>query len=131
MPEYGQLSSNRYPLTFNTENPTERKAKDGAVRLLEERGKLKALMINVLCAVDDVERATGKPIDVSEFATRYVSALMTGNVQQPMFQITETTKFDDLPGIWTGTADHADPGVARQALHAGMGNLLDDDDDDF
>ena len=126
---YGQLSSDSYLLTFDATNENEAKARKMAQQLASQR-KLKQALISVLCAVNDAQEASGRPIDFSEFTARFVSGILGGGVGlAPMPPITDMTIPDQLPGPWTGTAEHADPVLARETLQATMGNLLDEDDD--
>lgn len=84
-------------------------------------------MHQLLLAIDTVERHTGKPVDMTVFMAQFVSNLVMGGGGMPAY--TPTTRPEELPSMFAGTEDRADPSEARQAFAGGMGNLFSDDDE--
>jgi hypothetical protein len=126
-PPNGQANSGTYLLTFDLDDPAQVTAWDKAQDLAGQR-KLKHVLTGLLLAIDTVERHTGKPVDMTVFMAQFVSNLVLGGPALPTF--TSATHPAELPGMFVGTEDRADPLAARQAFAGGMGNLFSDDEED-
>lgn len=127
-PPNGQANSGTYLLTFDLDDPAQRVAWEKAQALASER-KLKHVLTGLLLAIDTVERHTGKPIDMTVFMAQFVSNLVLGGQAVPTY--TPAINPEELPSMFAGTEDRADPLEARQAFAGGMGNLFSDDEDDW
>lgn len=126
-PPNGQANSGTYLLTFDLDDPAQVKAWEKAQDLAGRR-KLKHVLTGLLLAIDTVERHTGKPVDMTMFMAQFVTNLVLGGQPRPVY--TATTNPEELPSMFAGTEDRADPRAARQAFAGGMGNLFSDDDED-
>ena len=126
-PPNGQASGGTYLLSFDLDDPAQVTAWEKAQDLASQR-KLKHVLTGMLLAIDTVERHTGKSIDMTVFMAQFVSNLVLGGQGMPTY--TPSTDPEELPSLFAGTEDRADPMEARQAFAGGMGNLFSDDDDD-
>jgi hypothetical protein len=126
-PPNGQAASGTYLLTFDLDDPAQVVAWEKAQDLASQR-KLKHVLTGLLLAIDTVERHTGKPVDMTVFMAQFVSNLVMGG--QGMSTYTTATSPEELPSMFAGTEDRADPLAARQAFAGSMGNLFSDDDED-
>lgn len=126
-PPNGQANSGTYLLTFDLDDPAQVTAWEKAQELASQR-KLKHVLTGLLLAIDTVERHTGKPIDMTVFMAQFVSNLVLGGQAMPAY--TPTTNPEELPSMFAGTEDRADPMEARQAFAGSMGNLFSSDDED-
>lgn len=125
-PPNGQAAGGAYLLTFDLDDPAQVAAWEKAQELASQR-KLKHVLTGLLLAIDTVERHTGKPVDMTMFMAQFVSNLVMGGGGMPAY--TPTTRPEELPSMFAGTEDRADPAEARQAFAGGMGNLFSDDDE--
>ena len=126
----GQSQSGSYLLVFNLKDEGQAKAWEVAQELAGQR-KLKHVLVGLLLAVYTVQQQTGKTIDLLQFIASFVSGLVHGGGQgYAPVEITENTQPDELPSMFAGTDDHADPMETREAFSTGMGDLFGDDDDD-
>lgn len=126
-PPNGQASSGTYLLTFDLDDPAQVIAWEKAQDLAGQR-KLKQVLTGLLLAIDTVERHTGKPVDMTVFMAQFVSNLVLGGQGMPTY--TPDTNPEELPSMFAGTEDRADPLEARQAFAGSMGNLFSEGDDD-
>jgi hypothetical protein len=128
-PPNGQAHSGTYLLTFDLDDEAQAKAWQVAQQLAGGR-KLKHVLTGMLLAVHTVQEHTGKQVDMTEFMARFITSMVVGGggAQLP---ISERTTVEELPSVFTGTADHADPLEARRAFAGGMGDLFGDDDDEW
>ena len=125
-PPNGQAQSNSYLLVFDLDDEGQAKAWDVAQQLAAQR-KLKHVLVGMLLAVHTVQEHTGRQIDMTEFMAQFVTNMVIGGRGLPVLR--DDTQPDELPSMFAGTEDRADPLEARQAFAGGMGNLFDDDDD--
>lgn len=127
-PQNGRAKGNSYPLTFDLADEGQRKAWEVAQHLASQR-KLKSVLVGFLLAVHTVQEKTGRTIDLMEFMAQFVTGLVTGSGYSP--SITEHTEPEELPTMFVGTADHADPVEARENFAIGMGDLFEEDGEDI
>lgn len=123
----GQAQSGSYLLVFDLDDDAQAKAWEVAQQLASQR-KLKHVLVGMLLAVHTVQEQTGKALDLLQFMAAFISGLIHGGGQGGP-RITEATTPEELPSMFAGTEDHADPLQARRNFSAGMGNLFDDDDE--
>jgi hypothetical protein len=83
----------------------------------------------MLLAVHTVQEHTGRQIDMTEFMAQFVTNMVIGGRGLPVLR--DDTQPDELPSMFAGTEDRADPLEARQAFAGGMGNLFDAAEDDW
>lgn len=126
-PPNGQASGGTYLLTFDLDDPAQVIAWDKAQELASQR-KLKHVLTGLLLAIHTVEEHTGKPIDMTVFMAQFVSNLVLGGQSRPIFNA--ATLPEELPSMFAGTEDRADPLETRQAFVGSMGNLFSADDED-
>lgn len=122
----GQAQSNSYLLVFDLDDEGQAKAWEVAQQLAAQR-KLKHVLVGMLLTVHTVQEHTGRQIDMTEFMAQFVTNMVIGGRGMPM--LSEDTTPDELPSMFAGTEDRADPLETRQAFAGSMGNLFDDDDD--
>ena len=127
-PPNGQAQSNSYLLVFDLDDEGQAKAWDVAQQLAAQR-KLKHVLVGMLLAVHTVQEHTGRQIDMTEFMAQFVTNMVIGGRGLPVLR--DDTQPDELPSMFAGTEDRADPLEARQAFAGGMGNLFDADEDDW
>ena len=127
-PPNGQAQSNSYLLVFDLDDDAQSKAWEVAQELASQR-KLKHVLVGMLLAVHTVQEQTGKGIDLLQFMASFITGLIHGGGVSYGVQITDATEPGELPSIFAGTDDHADPTEARENFSAGMGDLFGDDDD--
>jgi len=125
-PPNGQANSNSYLLVFDLDDEGQAKAWGVAQQLAAQR-KLKQVLIGLLLAIHTVQEHTGRLIDLTEFMAQFVTGLVIGGRGLPVLR--EDTTPDELPSMFAGTEDRADPLETRQAFADGMGNLFDADDE--
>lgn len=129
-PPNGQAESGSYLLVFDLDDDGQRKAWQVAQELASQR-KLKHVLVGFLLAVHTVQEKTGKVIDLMDFMAQFITGLVSGLTYTPTTTITETTSPEELPSLFAGTTQHADPMEARENFAVGMGDLFDDEDDDL
>lgn len=130
-PPNGQANSGTYLLTFDLDDEAQAKAWSVAQQLASQR-KLKHVLVGLLLAVYTVQEQTGRAVDLLQFMARFITGLVSGGGGgYSAIEITELTVPEELPSMFAGTDDHADPLEARVNFAAGMGNLFDDDDDEW
>jgi hypothetical protein len=130
-PPNGQANSGTYLLVFDLDDEAQARAWDVAQQLASQR-KLKHVLVGMLLAIHTVQTQTGKTIDLLQFMASFVSGLVNGTGGgYGRMDITEETAPEELPSMFAGTDDHADPAEARENFSIGMGNLFDDHDDDL
>lgn len=128
-PPNGQANSGTYLLTFDLDDEAQAKAWDVAQQLASQR-KLKHVLVGLLLAIYTVQEQTGRAVDLLQFMARFITGLVSGGgVSYSPVEITELTEPEQLPSMFAGTEDHADPLEARVNFAAGMGNLFDDDEE--
>ena len=133
-PPNGQAQSGSYLLVFDLDDEAQAKAWDVAQQLTSQR-KLKHVLVGMLLAVHTVQEQTGKSLDLLQFMASFITGLIHGGgggygVAGYNRTITEATEPEELPSMFAGTDDHADPAEARENFSAGMGDLFSDDEDD-
>ena len=128
-PPNGQAQSGSYLLVFDLDDEAQAKAWDVAQQLTSQR-KLKHVLVGLLLAVHTVQEQTGKSLDLLQFMASFITGLIHGGGGGYGVQITEATAPEELPSMFAGTDDHADPTEARENFSAGMGDLFGDDGDD-
>ena len=129
-PPNGQAQSGSYLLVFDLDDDAQSKAWDVAQQLASQR-KLKHVLVGLLLAVYTVQEQTGKALDLLQFMASFITGLISGGGGgYGGIQITEATEPEELPSMFAGTDDHADPTEAREKFSAGMGDLFGDDEDD-
>ena len=119
-PPNGQANSGTYLLVFDLSDDAQAKAWEVAQQLASQR-KLKHVLVGMLLAICTVQEQTGKALDLLQFMASFVTGLIVG--KSPL-EITEATLPDELPSMFAGTDNHADPGEAREKFAAGRGNLF-------
>lgn len=129
-PPNGQANGGSYLLTFDLDDEAQAKAWEVAQQLAAGR-KLKHVLTGFLLAVHTVQEHTGKPVDLMEFMAQFITQMVIGGRVDGAPRLTEDTLPEELPTMFAGTEDHADPLAARQAFAGGMGNLFDSDDEDL
>lgn len=125
-PPNGQAQSGSYLLVFDLDDAAQARAWEVAQQLASQR-KLKHVLVGMLLAVHTVQEQTGKTLDLLQFMAAFITGLVHGS--SGGVRITEATVPEELPSMFAGTEDHADPMQARQNFSAGMGNLFEDDED--
>jgi len=128
-PPNGQAKSGSYLLVFDLDDEGQAKAWDVAQQLASQR-KLKHVLVGMLLAVHTVQEQTGKALDLLQFMASFITGLIHGGGGGYGVQITEATEPEELPSMFAGTEDHADPTEARENFSVGMGDLFGDDDED-
>jgi hypothetical protein len=126
-PPNGQARSGSYLLVFDLDDEAQAKAWEMAQQLASQR-KLKHVLVGLLLAIHTVQERTGKAVDMLQFMASFITGLITGRAGQAI-SINETTAPEELPSMFAGTDDHADPAETRANFARGMGNLFDNDDD--
>lgn len=130
-PPNGQAQSNSYLLVFDLDDEAQAKAWEVAQQLASQR-KLKHVLVGMLLAVYTVQEQTGRALDLLQFMAAFITGLIHGgNGNYGPVRITEATAPEELPSMFAGTEDHADPVQARQNFSAGMGDLFGDEDDEW
>ena len=127
-PPNGQAQSGSYLLVFDLDDEAQAKAWEVAQQLASQR-KLKHVLVGLLLAVHTVQEQTGKALDLLQFMASFITGLIHGGGGGYGVQITEATEPEELPSMFAGTDDHADPTEARENFSAGMGDLFGDDGD--
>jgi hypothetical protein len=127
-PPNGQAQSGSYLLVFDLDDEAQAKAWEVAQQLASQR-KLKHVLVGLLLAVHTVQEQTGKALDLLQFMASFITGLIHGGGGGYGVQITEATEQEELPSMFAGTDDHADPTGARENFSAGMGDLFGDDDE--
>ena len=127
-PPNGQAQSGSYLLVFDLDDEGQAKAWEVAQQLASQR-KLKHVLVGLLLAVHTVQEQTGKTLDLLQFIARFITGIVHGG-GGGSGMITEATVPDELPSMFTGTDNHADPTEARENFSAGMGDLFGDGGDD-
>jgi hypothetical protein len=128
-PPNGQAKSGTYLLVFDLDDEGQSKAWDVAQQLTSQR-KLKHVLVGMLLAIHTVQEETGKSLDLLQFMASFITGLINGKGGgYGGMDITEETEPEELPSMFAGTDDHADPQEARENFSAGMGDLFGDDDD--
>ena len=128
-PPNGQAKSGTYLLVFDLDDEGQSKAWDVAQQLTSQR-KLKHVLVGMLLAIHTVQEQTGKSLDLLQFMASFITGLIHGNHGgYGGMDITEETEPEELPSMFAGTDDHADPQEARENFSAGMGDLFGDEDD--
>jgi hypothetical protein len=127
-PPNGQAQSNSYLLVFDLDDEGQAKAWEIAQQLAAQR-KLKHVLVGLLLAVHTVQEHTGKQVDMTEFMARFVTNMVLGGASPPPLRPTLTPA--ELPSMFAGTEDRADPTTARQSFAGGMGNLFGDDEEEW
>ena len=123
----GQSEAGSYLLVFDLDDEGQRKAWEVAQQLASQR-KLKSVLVGFLLAVHTVQEKTGRVIDLMEFMAQFITGVVTGGYIG-VSSISEDTDPRELPSMFAGTADHADPVEARENFAFGMGDLFAEDDD--
>jgi hypothetical protein len=126
----GQANSGSYLLVFDLDDEGQAKAWQMAQQLAAER-KLKHVLVGMLLAIHTVQEQTGKAIDLLQFMAAFITGLVHGGEGRYGMRITETTEPTELPSVFVGTDDHADPMEARQQFAAGIGDLFADDEEEW
>ena len=129
-PPNGQAKSGSYLLVFDLDDDAQAKAWAVAQQLASQR-KLKHVLVGLLLAIHTVQEQTGKAIDLLQFMASFVTGLVSGRSSGFTMAITEDTPPEALPSMFAGTAGHGDPAEARDNFASGMGDLFDEDDEDF
>lgn len=125
-PPNGQAQSGSYLLVFDLDD--EAQAWEVAQQLASQR-KLKQVLVGMLLAVHTVQEQTGKVLDLLQFMAAFITGqIHGGNGNCGPVRITEATALEELPSIFTGAEDHADPVKAWQNFSARMGDLFSDDE---
>ena len=128
-PPNGQAQSGSYLLVFDLDDEGQRKAWKVAQQLASQR-KLKHVLVGFLLAVHTVQEKTDRVIDLMEFMAQFITGLVTGGYTG-IPTISEDTDPEELPTMFMGTDDHADPVEARENFAFGMGDLFGDDGDEL
>jgi len=130
-PPNGQAKSGSYLLVFDLDDDAQYKAWEVAQQLASQR-KLKHVLVGMLLAVHTVQDQTGKALDLLQFMASFITSMIHGERRgYGSIEITETTHPEELPTMFAGTDDHANPSEARNNFSTGMGNLFEDDDEDL
>ena len=129
-PPNGQAQSGSYLLVFDLDDEAQAKAWDVAQQLAAQR-KLKHVLVGLLLAIHTVQQQTGKTLDLLQFMASFITGLIHGGGGgYGSMHITDMTEPEELPSLFAGTADHADPTETRENFSAGMGDLFGDDEED-
>ena len=130
-PANGQAKSGSYLLVFDLDDDAQYKAWEVAQQLASQR-KLKHVLVGMLLAVHTVQEQTGKALDLLQFMASFITSMIHGDRGgYGGIQITEVTDPEELPSMFAGTEDHANPVEARENFSIGMGNLFEEEDDDL
>lgn len=130
-PANGQAKSGSYLLVFDLDDDAQCKAWEVAQQLASQR-KLKHVLVGMLLAVHTVQEQTGKALDLLQFMASFITSMIHGDRGgYGGIQITEVTDPEELPSMFAGTEDHANPVEARENFSIGMGNLFEEEDDDL
>lgn len=128
-PPNGQAQSGSYLLVFDLDDDAQARAWEVAQQLAGQR-KLKHVLVGLLLAVHTVQEQTGKALDLLQFMASFITGLINGGGgSYGSIQITEMTEPEELPSMFAGTDNHADPNEARENFSASMGDLFGDEDD--
>lgn len=127
-PSNGQANSGTYLLVFDLDDEGQAKAWEVAQQLAGQR-KLKHVLVGLLLAIYTVQEQTGKAVDMLNFMARFITGLVHGGRMGDVY-ISPDTSPEELPSMFAGTDDHADPIETRENFSAGMGNLFADDEDE-
>jgi len=123
----GQAQGGSYLLVFNLDDEGQAKAWQIAQELAGQR-KLKYVLVGLLLAVYTVKQQTGSLPDLLQFMASFITGLVSGGGEyRPL--VNGDMPPEDLPNMFAGTDDHANPLDARENFSAGMGNLFDDEDE--
>jgi hypothetical protein len=129
-PSNGQAQSGSYLLVFDLDDEAQAKAWEVAQQLAAQR-KLKHVLVGLLLAIHTVQEQTGKALDLLQFMASFITGLVQGGGGgYSAVQITERTAPEELPSMFAGTDNHADPTEARENFSAGMGDLFGEADDE-
>ncbi len=129
-PPNGQAESGSYLLVFDLSDEAQAKAWEVAQELASQR-KLKHVLVGMLLAVHTVQKHTGKAVDLLQFMASFITGLVNGGGGgYGGIPITEGTLPEELPSMFAGTENHADPVEARENFSAGMGDLFGEADED-
>jgi hypothetical protein len=130
-PPNGQAESGSYLLVFDLDDEAQAKAWEVAQELASQR-KLKHVLVGMLLAIHTVQEQTGKALDLLQFMASFITSMIHGDRRgYGGIQITEVTDPEELPSMFAGTEDHANPVEARENFSIGMGNLFEEEDDDL
>ena len=128
-PPNGKARSSSYLLVFDLDDDGQAKAWEVAQQLASQR-KLKHVLVGMLLAIYTVQEQTGKTLDLLQFMASFITGIIHGDrAGYSGLQITEITQPEELPSMFAGTDNHADPMEARENFSASMGDLFSDDDD--
>lgn len=128
-PPNGKARSSSYLLVFDLDDDGQAKAWEVAQQLASQR-KLKHVLVGMLLAIYTVQEQTGKALDLLQFMASFITGIIHGDrAGYSGLQITEITQPEELPSMFAGTDNHADPMEARENFSASMGDLFSDDDD--
>ena len=128
-PPNGKARSSSYLLVFDLDDDGQAKAWEVAQQLASQR-KLKHVLVGMLLAIYTVQEQTGKTLDLLQFMASFITGIIHGDrAGYSELQITEITQPEELPSMFAGTDNHADPMEARENFSASMGDLFGDDDD--
>jgi hypothetical protein len=133
-PPNGQAHSGSYLLVFDLDDPAQAKAWKMAQELAAGR-KLKHVLVGLLLALYNVQQATGKALDMTEFLARFVVGMVRTPVTDSPKSIEEarTSVVLEVPNlapnseIFKQKSAKESITAARSAFAGGMGNLFDDD----
>jgi hypothetical protein len=130
-PPNGQAESGSYLLVFDLDDEAQAKAWEVAQELASQR-KLKHVLVGMLLAIHTVQEQTGKALDLLQFMASFITSMIHGDRGgYGGIQITEVTDPEELPSMFAGTEDHANPVEARENFSIGMGNLFEEEEDDL
>jgi hypothetical protein len=128
-PPNGKAQSSSYLLVFDLDDDGQAKAWEVAQQLASQR-KLKHVLVGMLLAIYTVQEQTGKALDLLQFMASFITGIIHGDrAGYSGIQITEITQPEELPSMFAGTDNHADPMEARENFSASMGDLFGDEDD--
>jgi len=128
-PPNGQARSSSYLLVFDLDDDGQTKAWEVAQQLASQR-KLKHVLVGMLLAIHTVQEHTGKTLDLLQFMASFITGIIHGGGGgYSGLQITEVTQPEELPSMFAGTDNHADPLEARENFSSSMGDLFSDEDD--
>lgn len=128
-PPNGQARSSSYLLVFDLDDDGQVKAWEVAQQLASQR-KLKHVLVGMLLAIHTVQEHTGKALDLLQFMASFITGIIHGGGGgYSGMQITEITQPEELPSMFAGTDNHADPMEARENFSSSMGDLFSDDEE--
>jgi hypothetical protein len=128
-PPNGKAESGSYLLVFDLDDDGQAKAWEVAQQLASQR-KLKHVLVGMLLAIHTVQEQTGKTLDLLQFMASFITSMIHGDRGgYGGMGITEITQPEELPSMFAGTDNHADPMEARENFSSSMGNLFGDEDD--